>query len=628
MLKKLRLDQTKIYEQTIATYEISKMLVDYVQGRKHYLSIGAEQGDVETWDDLIIEKEKGILIHVQVKRQNTNFSNDNCLRDNITKGKRNGQPKDLSTIDTSMKSLANWIKDTNSDLNKKEFHIEIPTSEVQLKKGFTVRQFKEFIEQNYKPNITTVQGLSDLATKNSIVQNCYSWLNSWCDFEDWDHILKLLSIIKIKDSGSETDIELKTEDKLKDIFISDKVKEVRERILSYIHINTTFTGTISPRCLLFELKSYLQPNCSYWTQFERQDSKWRVSGTNDIELNTEIERPNFIIPKLWNGTLLQNLKINAELSDYCDVSDSLLRLAIHQTGNSNTHCVNSAVIRRRITEKIGGTLGIDINDIHTLSILENNEKFICNDVKQLSSRSENKIYSHEMEKTMNLETWNKVTINIEDIINSMDNCLSTTLQSQIEARWEKWKAKLKNDDKEIGELLHSIVHPYAEGESINGMFRVGMRTAQLLADSLFILLIISVVLDSENKGDWKKINDRLTLVAIGLRYWSGEANKKRKVKAIDEDGKIIIGRETANALIFSNVASSPNEMLNDLISDSKNQVQNSIAEGKIPDLVITNCVEFRKLINNGDIEAVRNYVKRQMRDSERINTTNIEEITG
>lgn len=53
MLKKLKLDQTKIYEQTIATYEISSMLVDFVRGRKHHLSIGAEQGDIDSWDDLI-----------------------------------------------------------------------------------------------------------------------------------------------------------------------------------------------------------------------------------------------------------------------------------------------------------------------------------------------------------------------------------------------------------------------------------------------------------------------------------------------------------------------------------------------------------------------------------------------
>ena len=69
-------------------------------------------------------------------------------------------------------------------------------------------------------------------------------------------------------------------------------------------------------------------------------------------------------------------------------------------------------------------------------------------------------------------------------------------------------------------------------------------------------------------------------------------------------------------------------MFNDLISDSKDQVQNSIADGKTPDLILTNCVRFRKLIDKGDVEEVRNYIKNQMRDSQKINLTNIVEITG
>jgi len=628
MLKKLSLDQTKIYEQTIAAYEISKMLVDFVKGIKHYLSIGAEQGDVDTWDDLIIEKEKDLLVHIQVKRQTTDFSSDNCIRDNISKGDRIGKPKDLSPIDESMKALAEWIKDPNNDLNKKEFHIELPTSDIQLKKGLTVRHFKEFKERHYRKNVTTPQGLSDLADNDQSVKKCFEWLNSWCGFENWNQILKLLSVIHIMDSGSETDINLRTEDKLREIFTSNKVKDIREIILSYIHINTTYTGTISPRCLLFKLQVYIQPNMSCWTQFERQDNKWCISGTNDIVSNTEIERPTCVIPKLWNGTLAQNLKINTELNDHCEVSDSLLRLAIHQTGNSNTHCVNSAVVRSKINDKTGGTIGLELNDIQTLSIIDNSEKFCCEEIKQLSNRSENRSYSDDMEKTMHLETWNKETTNIENLITEMLNSDASTHQKEIEERWTIWKIQLGVDIDEIGKLFKSMVHPCAEGESINGIFRVGMRTAPLLAESLFHLLITSVALDPDNNGDWKRIDDKLTLVAIGLRYWSGAADKKRKVRHIDEDGNVIIGKETANALIFSNVTSSPNDMFNDLISDSKDQVQNSIADGKTPDLILTNCVRFRKLIDKGDVEEVRNYIKNQMRDSQKINLTNIVEITG
>jgi hypothetical protein len=626
MLKKLRLDQTKIYEQTIATYEIAKMVVDFVKGRKHYLSIGAEQGDVDTWDDLIIEKEKNCCIHIQVKRQNTDFSTDNCIRDTYIRGPREGKLRDLSAIDESMKALAKWTKDPKNDLSKKEFHIELPTYEVKLKNGLTVRNFKEFIQSNYRKNITTTQGLADLAKKDPNIEKCYQWLTTWCEFKDWDHILKMLSVIKIEDSGAEENIESKTEDILREVFITDKVTEVRIKILSYIHINTTFTGTISPRCLLLELMGYLQPNLTYWTQFEKQNDNWCISGINDIESNTEIERPSQIIPKLWNGELPQNLKINATLNDQCKVSDSLIRLTIHQTGNSNTHCVNREVIIDKIKAKTGGTLGIEKNDLQTLSVIENTEQFRCEEIKKLTYRAENEAFSEEMENYMNLQTWEKVSKNIEDKIDEMGNNHILTLRDSVETRWNNWKGILKKEPKEFQELFKSMVHPNAEGDDIKEKFRIGVRTAELLSDGIFLLLITSVCLDPDNKGNWTKISDKLTLVTIGLRFWSGAAGSQRRVRQIDEDGDKIIGREQANGLIFSQVQVLPSEMLGDLISDSKEKGVNSLADGKIPDLIITNNLQLRKLINNGDLEATRVYLNKQLRSSDKINQTEIKEI--
>lgn len=628
MLKKLSLDQTKIYEQTIATYEIAKMLVDFVKGRKHYLSIGAEQGDVDTWDDLVIEKEKDHHIHIQIKRQTTDFSTDNCIRDRYIMNKRKGQLRDLSPIDESIKALAEWVKDPKNDLTKKEFHIELPTYEVKFKDGLTVRHFKEFIQVHYKPNETTSQGLAELAKSDTSVEKCFEWLTTWCGFDNWDQIIILLSIIKIKGIGSETDIESRTEDLLREIFISDKVVEVRQKIKLYVSDNTTFTGAIKPRALLNELMSFLQSNIPSWTQFEKQNDKWCISGINDIVSNTEIERPSYVIPKLWNGTLPQNLKINTALSDHCVVSDSLLRLAIHQTGNSNTHCINSDVIRSKIYAKIGGTLGIESNDIEILSIIENDESFCCEEIRRLASMAENRSYAEDMERTMHLETWNKVSSNIDGIINAMENSESNTLQDGIDDRWNIWKEQLSENTQEIGELLKSMVHPIAEGKNIKGLFRIGMRTAQLLAESLFFLLITSVSLDPDNNGSWKKIDDKLSLIAIGLRYWSGVEGKKGRVRGIDEDGEKIIGKENSNVLVFSKVTSSPNEMMEDLISNSKDQGSNSIADGKTPDLIITNTTRFRKSIAKGKIEEVRTYLKSQLRNSEDINQASIEEIIG
>jgi len=72
MLAKLRLDRTKKYELSIAVFEIAQMLAAFIEGRKHILSIGAEQG-IKGWDDFVVEESNGSHLHLQIKRQQTDF---------------------------------------------------------------------------------------------------------------------------------------------------------------------------------------------------------------------------------------------------------------------------------------------------------------------------------------------------------------------------------------------------------------------------------------------------------------------------------------------------------------------------------------------------------------------------
>jgi len=627
MLKKLSLDQTKIYEQTIATYEIAKMLVSFIKGQSHCLSIGAEQGDVDTWDDLVIEDKANHNIHIQIKRQNTNFSDDNCIRDTYTQGKRKGQFRDLSPIDKSMKALAGWINDTENDLKSKEFHIELPTSNIQFKNGLAVRHFKEFIEVNYRPDVTTPEGLEVLANNDNSVKRIYEWLTTWCSFSDWEHILKLLSVIEIKDSGSEIDIKDRTNDLLKEVFASDKVDDVRLKIKSYTIENTTFTGAIKPRRLFYQLKEYLQPNVGAWTQYSKEEDFWNISGINDIETNLDVERPSIIVPQIWNSNLLQGLKVNAEPRSSCKITDSLLRMIIHQSGNSNAHCQNRERIESTINDSIGQTLGISQNDTNNISIVENTEIYNSSESRQLTNRSESDSCSRELDKAMNIETWKVVSGLLENKIDELSNCPSTTLRDRFEERWKVWRDQLKDNHEDIGILFKSMLHPVAEGQSIKGLLRVGPKTAQILADSLFLLLIISISLDPDNKGNWNAISTKYNMVSIGLNYWSGKAESERRVQSIDEDGIIIAGREKASVIIFSNIKSSPNELMGDLIDNSNELETNSIASGKMQDLVITNCIRLRRLISQGDFIKVQEYIQSELKNTDTVIEKSIREVT-
>lgn len=628
MLRKLTLDQTKIYEQTIATYEISKMLVSFIKGRKHYLSVGAEQGDIDTWDDLVIENNENSYIHYQVKRQNTDFSTHNCTRDTIKRKNGNIDRRELSTIDKSMRALANWLSDPTNDINSKEFCIELPTSEVKFKNNLSVRNFKEFKQIHYKSDITTVEGLTELSKSDPSVKRIFEWLTTWCEFSSWAHILKLLSVIKIKDSGAEIDIESRTNDLLSEVFVDNKIEKVRLKIKSYVVENTTYTGAIKPRALLFILKEHLLPNVGYWTQYSKQDVKWSISGINDIETNTEIERPALVVPKLWNNDLLQNLKMNVEIRGTCKVTDSLLRMVIHQSGNANAYCRNGEAIKNTIENSIGGTLGISESDVQNISIIENTEIFDSSDSRHLINRAQGEGCSSALEKAMDIETWTRVSNLLDRKIDDMENLISTTLRDKLEKKWGLWKEQLTLDYDTIGGLFRSMVHPTAEGENIKGKYRVGPKTAQHLTDSLYLLLIISISLDPDNVGNWNTISDKYNLVSISLEYWSGEAGKPRKVRSIDEDGEVIIGRESANVLIFSKIKTAPNDIMDDLINTPSTQIINSIGDGKIPDLIMTYNKKFRKLINSGDFNEVQNYITRELRNTDKITESNIREVIG
>lgn len=628
MLRKLSLDQTKIYEQTIATFEIARMLVSFIKGRSHYLSVGAEQGDVDTWDDLVIEDSNNHHIHYQIKRQFTDFSTENPVRDSYIQGKRIGVLRDLSPIDKSMKALADWIKDSENDISTKEFRIELPTLEVKFKKDLSVRNFKEFIQVHYKSDVTTVQGLSELAQSDPSIHRIFEWLTTWCGFDGWGDILKLLSIIRVQDSGEENDIELRTNDLLIEVFVSDKIEQVRLKIKSYVIENTTFTGAIKPRALLLILKEYLLPNVGSWTQYKKQDSKWCISGINDIETNTEIERPSLVVPKLWNNDSLQNLKMNVEIGGTCKVTDSLLRMVIHQSGNSNTHCKNREAIKNAIQSSIGGTLGISENDMHSISIVENTEIFDSSDSRQLTTRSQGEACSSALERAMDIETWTRVSNLFDRKINDMENIESTSLRNKIEDRWSTWKGQLVSDHDAINSLFRSMLHPTAEGDDIRGEYRIGPKTAPCLADSLYLLLIISISLDPDNEGNWNKISDKYDLVTIGLEYWSGEVGKRRRVRNIEDDGEVIIGRESAHILIFSKVKTAPSDIMDDLISTPSSREINSIGDGKIPDLIVTYNKRFRKLISSGDFNKVQSYITSELRNTDEITESNIREVIG
>ncbi|MCJ2370766.1 ABC-three component system protein [Pseudomonas sp. RGM 3321] len=77
MIRRFRLEQKSLYEKLVIAQRLSDMLEKFLDGRRAPLEIGAEQGGIEEWDDVVIVHSRDSFEHLQIKRQSTPF----CTKD-------------------------------------------------------------------------------------------------------------------------------------------------------------------------------------------------------------------------------------------------------------------------------------------------------------------------------------------------------------------------------------------------------------------------------------------------------------------------------------------------------------------------------------------------------------------
>jgi hypothetical protein len=489
MLAKLRLDQTATYEQAIAAYEISKMICAFVEGRQHILCIGAEQGDIPGWDDFVIQDRINAFTHLQIKRQQTDFAPEgNCIK--------NGN-QELTPLDKSILSLGGWMATYNPSVNTNSYRFKLCLPHVgpDIKRDFGLRNLRDFMNLHIN-STTTTQGLLNLYnTGDTVAVNIYNWLTKWCSFIDWEHIRKVLCVLEIIDYGTETDINTACIAELARVF-----KEPNDMLLhikAYTQQNSAYTGSISPRQLLYQLNDYLLDSQKTWTQIDNVNGNWRISGIHDLETNTEVERPSKVIPKLWENNRNRALHINVSpINQVLDpIHERIFHLAIHLQGNVNGLCVNWDGWKVCVESKLGGTLGDKEDDLDNLTISNNNAPYNAIDGRSMNSNAEREEFANEMIAEMTKVTWSLVTQKVSWRISNMNITQSQELRDAVETRWNGWQPILGADIPALTLLLKKMMHPNAEGQEVLGHLRVGPKTKSLIADALFTCLLVSVALD-------------------------------------------------------------------------------------------------------------------------------------
>ncbi len=612
MLARLRLDQTGHYEKLVGAYEISKMLHSFVLGSLHPTEIGAEQGTIEKWDDFVLLKEENNKTHIQIKRQTGRFGShlDECKRNFKTKNDK--QLRELSELDKTIKSLGDWIREKkSSDDFIRKFILILYDGGVEIKKGFKVRNLTNIIQSHIKENVTTVSGLKDLNDNDASMENCVNWLMTWCGIRSYDEILDLLILLSVDITNTETQLKEDMKNLLKVIFKDLHLDDIVTKIISYTSENSTFTGAIKPRHLLYILKDFLRPEVNRWTQFDKKDAYWNISGIHDLEENSEIERPSVIVPAFWTSNDKKILKINGLCSDSCKFSHSLARLFLHPLVSFDFMCSHKNEWIDFYNKEIGGTLGISSDDSRHLNIIGSVDSFIFGEKVSLDSFTKAESFASRLQSEMYKVTF---TLLDKEVFNDIMNMTAGNLRDDIEKRWNNWRNSLQSDTELQKKLFSKMLQPKAESLLNSGELRVGPKTIILLKDALFLLLIVSVCLsDDDHNDNWETITTKLNMTSIGLTYWSGPSSGVRKTIRIDDDNGLskLLEEEDGHIIILPQSELSEKEAFDDDIFSNMDKV-GLLTHPNYPKLLITKDRYFKKLLSNCNKEELRNYFQNKL----------------
>jgi len=534
--------------------------------------------------------------------------------------------KERSVLDDVFKSLADRTKECNHNSDK--FWLTLPEGGILIKKKFSIRDLIKF-KENIAKDVVTSDGMKELALIDENSEKAFTWLNSWCDFDDWNHIIRAFNVLEFKTSGREPDIKARTLKKLGEIFIDSKVEVVYNLILSYIDSNSTYSGAMMPRHLLGELKDYMRSDVPRWSMYRTDGKGWFISGIQDLEKNNEIEKPVMVVNKLWNNLSesVNSIKICGNYRDDCCISNSLMRLSAHSLGAYNSYCSNKTRWEDSLKNKTGNTLGTGRNDFDDQRLLSlPDDTYYYNESKKLRLIKDIEEYALQLNDEMYMVTLNRIGF---EIIEKISNMNEGSLRTEVELRWIKWENELKDDTKKQRELFSKILRPNIEGESVSAEIRCGLKTTTLLSEAIFMLLILSVCLDKDGEWGFNAVADDLHIKAIGLNFWSGPSDIQKKVVKIDNYKYInkLLENESEEIIILSGSDRASSDIYDESLAGEDAEI-GLLIERKRPKLLITNDMHFEKLVEKGDVSALTNYLEDKINNYNKCIVNSIRKVSG
>jgi hypothetical protein len=603
MLRRFRLDRTGAYEKLVIAECLAHALAAFIEGRQAPLEMGAEQGGIPHWDDIVVLHCDGLHEHIQIKRQAADFDESGPLRA--------PNPKTPSEFDKAIASLADWSRG-HIDVPRK-FVLKVPALQIQIKKGYYVRQFEELCSVCRLAGTTAeaLEGRDDGPTTKAFL-----WLTTWCGFEDWAHILSALKHLTISIEGVETDLRDRAVGALDRHFTSGQ--NALDSIIAYVGREIADVSAISCRPLLKHLLHLARPELVTWTQYHYRDAAagWSVSGTHDVA-SEEIESAGSVVERLWKdcGTS-RKLRIAAQCPHNDphnpSITATILRLALHLQGSSQALISGEASWRARAQHELGHTLGIGDSDFEHMTWLDDAQPPGQSTLRQVQGIVQTEGEANDLALAMDQTVWLQI---VEKMQQRLGTVQDIDLRRAMALLWEEWRNELAQEPIARSALLSRMMYPRGEGKDHVRALRVGPKATGLLTDALETLVLVAVGLNEVN-ANWQQFGNLGSVCVIALRRWSGPSNATAYVRDVPSDGlSALLGPEASPIVILSGVEDSPSEVLGIGLADDA-RTSTSMATPRQPRMLITRSSSIRQRLRNGTLEGLRTYFRQAWQSSE------------
>jgi hypothetical protein len=626
MLRRFRLEQKGRYEKLVIAQRLSDMLDKFLDGRPTSLGIGAEQGGIAEWDDVVIYHSADHWEHLQIKRQTSEFSEKHVdkvvyIETLASRKAAKAEKKDKAEITSTtpdkeestapsddefdselekvLKSLATWQpSEIGVKPAKRTFSLTLPGLEIVIKgKGkeiIKITHLREVWDSCRKDGVNIVE-LSKRDDKPT--QHVYTWLTTWCGFKDWNHVVEKMRMLEIHCIGDESTLEKAALESL-DRHFSDSAMTLSV-LEAYIADNTTDTNAVSCYTAAKHLQKMLRPSMQTWTQYfvsPIPGNGWAVAGTHDICSIPTVPPCNpaaQIVSHHWAQNIPnRRLRLHAEYvrpNKAPTLPSAILRLALHLKQGSESLLLGEPAWRQGAHNELRSTFGDTERDLDDLHWFDNSDALSCAMKRELSPPADTKIESDDLYKAMNDVVWQQLQVCVSNKLSGIyDHALSVAMAQN----WQIWQAELNQDPDARLLLFEQMMYPQTEGINAKHALRIGPRTVELMEAAIIMLLLTCVGLDGAHWSSIAPIGDVLN---IALRHWSGEPTDNDGPRLLGEDNlRKLLGQSPPPLVILSGVEQSPTQLLEDGIAEDL-EAGLSMAAERQPHLLVTRFQVYRHL---------------------------------